>query len=99
MEFQMPDKASLGSTLGLNDTETQILLRLVTWDRLAREQVRAIATCGHRPVKIGSVNAIVRGLRKKLEKHKIKIDAVNGFGWEVPRKARERVRELLARAT
>jgi len=58
-----------------------------------------MATCGHRPVKIGSVNAIVRGLRKKLAKHKIKIDAVNGFGWELPSKARERVRELLARAT
>jgi hypothetical protein len=75
------------------------LLRLVTWDRLACEQICAIASRAHQPIKIGSVGAVVHGLRKKLAEHKIKIDAVNGFRFEVGKKDREKVRELLASAT
>jgi hypothetical protein len=80
----------------LNHNEIEILLRLVAWGRLAREQVCAIATCGHRPVKLGSVSAIVRELRKKLAKHKIKLVTVHGFGFELCQEDCKRVLGLLA---
>jgi hypothetical protein len=57
---------SLAAALGLNHTEGQILMRLVTQGCLSREQICAIATRAHQPIKIGSVNAIITGLRKKL---------------------------------
>jgi DNA-binding response OmpR family regulator len=90
----MPDKASLPavlrSVLGLNDTETQILLRLMTWERIAREQICALATCGHQSIKLSSVNGIVSGLRKKLSAHGVEITTNRDFGFELPRKARRR---------
>jgi hypothetical protein len=99
----MHDKASLADTLrltpGLNPTEIQILLRLITWERLAREQICAIATCGHRPVKIGSVNGIIDRLRKKLTKHKIELTTVYEFGWELRQEVRKKVFKLLAKST
>jgi hypothetical protein len=85
--------------LGLNDTEIQILLRLVTWERLAREQVRAIAMCERRPVKIGSVNGIIDRLRKKLAGRGIKLATIREFGFELRQRDRKKILELLARST
>jgi hypothetical protein len=50
----------------------------------------------HRPVKIGSVNTIIAGLRKKLTVHGLGLVPVNGFGWELPRRDRTRALALLA---
>jgi hypothetical protein len=44
----MPEEITLQSMLGLNRNEIEILMRLVAWGSLAREQIPAIATCGHR---------------------------------------------------
>jgi hypothetical protein len=58
---------TLRSRFGLNDTEVLITLRLITWERLAREQVIAIGTCGHRSVKL-------------QQKDRARIVALIGFG-------------------
>jgi hypothetical protein len=41
MRFQMPEETTLQSMLGLNRNEIEILLRLVAWGSLAREQIPA----------------------------------------------------------
>jgi hypothetical protein len=87
----MPEEITLQSILGLNRNEVELLMRLVAWGRLAREQVPAIATCGHRSVSIISVNAIVRGLRKKLAVHSIELDTVHGFGCRLPPKGQTKI--------
>jgi len=87
----MPDEATLQSLLGLNRNEIELLMRLVAWGRLAREQIPAIATCGHRSVKPSSVNAIIGELRKKLRAHGIEVDTVHGFGWKLSYKARDKI--------
>jgi hypothetical protein len=86
----MPEP-TLQSMLGLNRNEIEILLRLVAWGSLAREQIPAIATCGHRSVSINSVNAIVRGLRQKLAAHDIALVTVHGFGWKLCQEDREKI--------
>jgi hypothetical protein len=97
----MQDKASLAAALqlrfGLNPTEAQITMRLLAQGRVAREQVCGIEVRGHRSIKTGSVGAIVGALRKKLAGYGITIAGINGFGWEICRRDRERVLELLAR--
>jgi hypothetical protein len=97
--FQMPETsplpATLQSTLGLNRTEIELLLRLVAWGSLAREQIPAIATCGHRSVKLSSVNAIVRGLRKKLAAHDIELVTLREFGWGLRPEGREKIVALI----
>ena len=80
----MPEE-TLQSTLGLDYNETEILLRLVAWGRLAREQVPAIAVRAHQQIKISSVNAIIGLLRKKLAAHDIALITIHGFGWELGR--------------
>jgi hypothetical protein len=99
MRNQMHDKASLAAALqlqlALNPTEAQIAMRLTTQGCVAREQICAIGTCGHRSVKAGSVGAIVRGLRRKLAVYGIAIAGINGFGWELRQKDREKIIALI----
>jgi hypothetical protein len=97
LELERPARAP-ASALNLNHNETQILKRLASQGCLAREQVCAIVTCGHRPVKISSVRAIVGTLRRKLAAHGVQLVSINGFGWELRRRDRELIRELLARS-
>jgi hypothetical protein len=86
---------TLQSMLGLNRNEIEILMRLVAWGSLAREQIPAIATCGHRPVKISSVNAIIGGLRRKLANHGIGLNVVRDFGWALRQEDREKIVALI----
>jgi DNA-binding response OmpR family regulator len=92
----MPEEIMLQSTFGLNRNEIEILLRLVAWGSLAREQVCAIATCGHRSVSINSVNAIIRELRRKLSTHGIEVSTLHGFGFELRQKDREKIVALIS---
>ena len=85
----MHDK--LRAMLGLNDTKTRTLLRLMTWERIAREQICALATCGHQSIKLSSVNGIVGGLRRKLAVHGVAIAGINRFGSSFPEKPAEGV--------
>jgi len=87
---------SVPATLELTRTEERILMRLTRQSCLNREQVCGIATCGHRSIKLSSVNGIVGGLRRKLTKHKIELATVNGFGFELRQRDRAKVFELLA---
>jgi hypothetical protein len=87
---------SVPATLKLNHTEELILARLTRQGCLSREQICAIATCGRRPVKTGSVGAIVRGLRRKLAGHGIAIAGINGFGWELRQDDRKKILGLIA---
>jgi hypothetical protein len=91
----MPEETTLQSMLGLNRNEIELLLRLVAWGSLAREQIPAIATCGHRPVKLSSVNAIVRGLRKKLVTRGIELTTIREFGWGLNQRDREKIVALI----
>src|SRR5262252_8090750 len=100
------------ATLELNHNEERILARLTQQGYLAREQVCAIATCGHRPVKLGSVGVIVRELRKKLATQDIQLATIRDFGFglrqedrekvlgfiALPRKGREKVFKLFAKS-
>ena len=89
------DQQSLQEMLGVNRNELEILMRLVAWSRLAREQVPAIAMCGHRPVKIGSVSAIMLGLRKKLARYGIELATIREFGWGLHQKDRNKIVALI----
>jgi len=80
----LPD--SLQKQLSLNGTELRVLLRLLTWERLAREQVCAITG-----VKLNSVNSIIGALRRKLAKHKIELVTVRDFGWALPPKGQTKI--------
>src|SRR5262249_45602336 len=102
--FQMQGKTeplhnTLRLTLGLNHTETQILARLVTQGCLSREQICAITSRAHQPIKIGSVDALITGVRKKLRGHRVEIGTLNGFGFELRKADRAKVRELLTKPT
>lgn len=90
---------SLAAALGLNHTEGQIVMRLITQSCLSREQICAIASRAHQPIKIGSVNALITGVRKKLRGHRVEISTLNGFGFELRKADRAKVRELLAKPT
>ena len=65
---------TLQSRLGLNGNELAVLLRLVVWERLAKEQVCALAVRGHdlRPTlhrSLGIIRAVLdarEGERNKL---------------------------------
>jgi hypothetical protein len=70
---------SLQEQLGLNGTELRVLLRLLTWGSIAREQAATTAS-----VKLNSVNAVIIGLRRKLTKHRIRLITVRDFGWRLP---------------
>src|SRR5262249_21016485 len=50
---------------------------------LTKEQICAIVVRAHQPIKIGSVNALIRLLRKKLTDHGIKITTLHEFGCEL----------------
>jgi len=86
-----PREITVQSLLGLNRNEIEILMRLVAWGQLARAQVPAIATRGHRSVSINSVNAIMRGLRQKLAAHDIRLGTIREFGWKLPQEDREKI--------
>ena len=75
--------------LGLNDTETRILCRLLAWRSIAREQVCAIAS-----VKSCSLSAIVSGLRRKLAKHDIQLKANYKIGWDLCQEDRKKLFKL-----
>jgi hypothetical protein len=100
MRDQMQDKASLAAALqlrlGLNPTEAQIAMRLITQGRVAREQICGMGIRGHRSVKAGSVGAIVGALRKKLAGYGITIGGINSFGFALRQEDRAKVLELLA---
>jgi hypothetical protein len=96
MQGEPGPPASVPVALGLNHTETQILARLITQGCLSREQICAIASRAHQPIKIGSVGAVVHGLRKKLAGHEITIASVSGFGFELRPRDRAKVLDLLA---
>jgi len=83
------------SLLGLNSTEIQLLLRLVAYGRLAREQVCGIPISGHRTLKPGSINPIIGAFRKKLAGHGIALTTIRGFGWALPQEDRERIVRLI----
>jgi len=91
----MPEEITLQSILGLNRNEIEILLRLVAWGSLAREQIPAIARCGHRSVSINSVNAIIGLLRKKLAVHGIELITIREFGWGLNQRDREKIVALI----
>ena len=90
---------ALEQPLRLSHNEEQLLARLVRQGCLSREQVCGIAMRANRPVAIGSVNTMVAGLRRKLRAFGIELVGMSGFGWELRRENREKIRELLARAT
>jgi hypothetical protein len=93
---ELPLPAALQSKLELSDTETTVLLRLLTWSSLAREQVCTIVACGRRrPISTSSAGKIVDRLRAKLRPHKIKIGAINGIGFELSKEERSKIFELL----
>src|SRR5262249_24062130 len=96
------DKASLAAALrlmlGSNHTECQIFMRLVTQGCLTKEQICAIVVRAHQPIKIGSVNALIRLLRKKLTDQGIKIPPLHEFGCEL-RKGSPRKNPRAARQT
>jgi hypothetical protein len=83
---------SVLATLELTRTEERILMRLTRQSCLSREQVCGIATCGHRSIKLSSVNG-VGGLRRKLTKHKIELATVNGFGFELRQRDLKQARD------
>jgi hypothetical protein len=80
----LPD--SLQKQLSLNGTELRVLLRLLTWGSIAREQAAMTAS-----VKLNSVNAVVIGLRRKLAAHKIELVTVRDFGWALPPKGQTKI--------
>jgi hypothetical protein len=80
----------LRAKLKLNGAETRVMLRLIAWQSMAHEQTAATAS-----VKLNSVNAIIYGLRRKLAKYKITINAVHGVGFELRRESRERILKML----
>jgi hypothetical protein len=84
-------KSTLQSMLGLSNTEIEILMRLVAWGRLAREQIYGITVSGHRTLKPSSINPIMVGLRKKLAKHGVKLIAIRDFGFGLPQEDRARI--------
>jgi hypothetical protein len=83
------------SLLGLNSTEIQLLMRLVAYGRLAREQVYGIPVSGHRTLKPSSVTPIISMLRKKLSERGIALTTIHGFGWGLPLKDRERILAMI----
>jgi len=87
---------SVDAVLKLTRTEESILTRLAKQGCLAREQMCALVTRAHQPIKPCSAGVIVRGLRKKLAAHGVKIATAYKFGWTLCRGDCEKVRELLA---
>ena len=85
----LPD--TLQSRLELNSNELAVLLRLVVWERLAKEQVCAIAVRGHQPIRLSSVPALIRELRRKLAAHKIKLETIRDFGWGLDQRDRDKI--------
>jgi hypothetical protein len=85
----------LRARLELNPVETTIMLRLVTRNQIAREQIGVIAMCNGRR-STSNVSTIIRELRKKLQAHSIKINAIYQFGWELPQDARKKIFALAA---
>jgi hypothetical protein len=73
--------------LELNHTEALILMRLVKQGCLSKEQACAITARNNQPV--------MTGLRKKLRACGVALTTVYQFGWEICRKDRETIRELL----
>jgi hypothetical protein len=97
MQEKPGSPASVPATLGLNHTEERIIARLISQGCLSREQICALTTRAHQSIKLGSVGAIVHGLRKKLILYGIRLDVVRGFGFELRQKDRAKVLQLLAR--
>jgi hypothetical protein len=88
-------KSTLQSMLGLSNTEIEILMRLVAWGRLAREQIYGITVSGHRTLKPSSINPIMVELRKKLIAHRIKLVTIRDFGFGLSQEDRGRIVELI----
>jgi len=84
----LPD--SLQEQLGLSNAELAILLRLIVWGEIAREQ--AAATAG---VKLNSMNSVIVGLRRKLAKHGIRLDTLHAFGWKLSQKGQTKIVGLI----
>jgi hypothetical protein len=84
----LPD--SLQDQLNLNGTELRLLLRLLTWGSIARQQAAVTAS-----VTLGSVNPTMTGLRKKLAKHHIKLITIRDFGWALPRESQSKIVGLI----
>ena len=77
--------ASLQEQLGLSGTELRVLLRLVAWGGIAREQAVTAA------IKLSSMNVVAIAWRRKLAKHQIELETVHGFGWKLSREGREKI--------
>jgi hypothetical protein len=85
----MPDKTeSARAELELNHTEERILARLAQQGCLSTEQACVIT---------GSVQVHINNLRKKLSHYGIGVLTSYKFGWEMDRKSRAKVLQLLAR--
>jgi hypothetical protein len=76
------------AALELTSTEKQILVRLARQGCLSTEQACVIT---------GSVQVHINNLRKKLSHYGIEVLTSYKFGWEMDRKSRAKVLELLAR--
>jgi hypothetical protein len=72
--------------LRLTHTESRILARLVAQGCLSREQATVIT---------GSAQVHINNLRKKLRARGFALVGINGFGWELRKRDREKVRTLL----
>jgi hypothetical protein len=95
MQEKPGSPVSVPATLGLNHTEERIIARLISQGCLSREQICALATRAHQSIKLGSVNAIINNLRKKLRACGIEVRTVFGFGFELHPRDRAKIVALI----